>query len=155
MLLLAIDPGTTNFGFALANEDQRIIYARTVNLMQNRCITYKSIALAVCLLLNNLHKVFQFQYVCVEMQLREHMIGIMQSVCTWALMRDLSVEIVPATVWRKRIGLRNSGNYYTNKQRSVQHLRHTFGYEVPDHNAAEAMLMALGGVLPFVNPPSL
>jgi len=151
MLVLGVDPGTTNFGIAIVTDQQLLVYSRTVNLMQGVQITYSSIALAVCLLMEHLFRVFKFQHVCVEMQLREHMIAVMQSIAVWACMRNVHYEIVPATVWRKRVGLRNSGKYHINKSRSFAYVKERFYCQPSDHNSAEAILIAVGACLPYVN----
>lgn len=80
------------------------------------------------------------------MQLREHMIAVMQSVATWAYCRNISCEIVTAAVWRKRVGTRSQGSHDKNKRHSVKYCQEQYGLCIVDHNVAEALLIALGAL---------
>lgn len=149
-LILGIDPGTTNFAFALITEHQQIIYTRSLNICP-RQQTYRAISIAVPRLLDAVYTLFpSLVHVCVEMQLREHMIAVMQSVATWAYLRNVSCEIVTASTWRKRIGLRSQGAYEKNKRQSVKYCQDTLGLQISDHNVAEAILICTGALKELV-----
>lgn len=145
--MLGIDPGLTNFAFTVINASkQQVVYGNVVNIAPSLA-TYRSIGVAVCMLMETLLTKFGFSGVCVEMQLREHMIGVMQSVVVWALMRQLDVDVVPAQTWRRRVGFRGTGSYAKNKAQSVAHLQRCFQIYTTDHNVAESTLIALGYAL--------
>lgn len=147
MFVLGVDPGTTNFAFTVLNaRTQEAVYGNVVNLTPALC-TYRSIGVAVCLLMDQLLERFKFCGVCVEMQLREHMLAVMQSVVVWSLMRSVDVDVVPASAWRRRVGFRSTGNYNKNKAQSIVHLRKAFNIYTENHNVAESTLIAIGYAL--------
>ncbi len=155
MVVLGVDPGLVNFAFtALNGRTQEVLYANSINICP-RLATYRSIAISVCIVMQRLYERFHFQIVCVEMQLREHMIAVMQSVCCWSVMQNIECEIVPATLWRRRVGLRNTRTYAQNKAQSVRCRREFFGLVANDHNVAESTLIAIGCALSkgLVEPP--
>jgi hypothetical protein len=145
LIVLGIDPGTTNFAFCfLEARSQRVLHTACTNICPSGLQTYRSIAIGVKVLLDRLYNARPFHHVSVEMQLREAMIAVMQSVLMWCACRDVHSEVVHASIWRSRVGLRATGNYEKNKKKSILYLDQIYGYRTKDHNLAEATLIALG-----------
>lgn len=145
LIVLGVDPGTTNFAFCfLEARTQSVLHTSTANICSGGLQTYKTIAIGVRLLLDRLYSARPFQHVSVEMQLREAMIAVMESVVMWCVCHDVHCEVVTASTWRGRVGLRATGNYEKNKKKSILYLFQVFGYKTVDHNLAEATLIALG-----------
>lgn len=145
LILLGVDPGTTNYAFCfLEARSQCVLHTSCANICNGVPQSYKSIAVGVRLLLDRLYAAKPFQHVSVEMQLREAMIAVMQSTVMWCVDRGIHCEIVTASTWRGRVGLRATGNYEKNKKKSILYLDQVYGYKTRDHNLAEATLIALG-----------
>ena len=149
--VLGIDPGTTNFAFALTDvQSHRVVAVRSVKLQ--RSDTNVAIAMSVCALLGALARGMKVIHVAVEQQLRQPMIEICQSVVTWAYTQNISCEVVSAYTWRRRVGARNKKSWAANKKNSVDYCCWTLGYPVQDHNLAEAIMISLGATAHHFSP---
>jgi len=149
--VLGIDPGTSNFAFALTDAvSHRVVAVRAVRLQ--RTDTNVAIAMSVCALLGALVRGMKVIHVAVEQQLRQPMIEICQSVVTWAYTQNISCEVVSAYTWRRRVGTKGKGSWAANKKHSVRHCHAALGYPVQDHNLAEAIMISLGATVHHFSP---
>lgn len=140
--VLGIDPGTSDFGLALSHIDSKqVVCARSVKLPN--VSTNRHIAVSVCTLLYAIHRRYPLRHICVEQQLRSPMIEVAQTVVVWAYTQNISCEMVSAHTWRWRVGSKSQGSWAKNKKHSVRFVQ-ALGYNVLDHNVAEAVLIAKG-----------
>lgn len=142
--MLGIDPGTTDFALALCDiQTKQVVCARSLRLPD--VSTNRHIVVSVCTLLYALQKRFHpLLHICVEQQLRSPMIEVAQTVITWAFTQNISCEIVTAHTWRHRVGTKSQGTWLKNKKHSVHYVQAVMGYQIADHNIAEAVMIAAG-----------
>lgn len=147
MSVLAFDPGTTHLGWALVDEDARLVACGTLTLggggrsmrpeliaehaaraVERICATHSPPAVVV-----------------VERQMRDQMIMVAQSLVTAALCFGIPATVVHPCTWYARLGVRGLGSHAANKRRNVTLCCDTLRYAVPgrDHNACDAVLIAV------------
>jgi Holliday junction resolvasome RuvABC endonuclease subunit len=144
LILLGLDPGTVNLGYAVMLVPQQyLICSGSVQLCAS-VARYEDIAAKTCAFMSALRRQIPFDAVVVEEQLRDQMIAVMQSVLTWCAVHEIPCDLVNAARWRKRVGMRATGNYEKNKLAAIPYVQTVFKYSPPSHHAAEAILMAVG-----------
>ena len=148
-VVLALDPGTANLGYALMRvPEQYLLAAGAVRLCASDA-SYTQIAQSACVFLQQLHAASPFDAVVVEVQLREHMIAVMQSVICWCVLRGVPCDVISAATWRHRAGVRATGNYERNKAAAARQVRDFYAYAAGSSHEAEAILMAVGACSEF------
>lgn len=148
-VILALDPGTTNLGYALMRvPDQWLLAAGSVTLCASDA-AYPQIAQSACVFLESLYGASCFGAVVVETQLRDRMIAVMQSIVCWCVMRSVPCDVVAAQTWRKRVGARATGNYDRNKAASMEFARDVYSHRGRSSHECEAVLMAVGACAEF------
>lgn len=141
--VLGIDPGTSDFGLALCHiGSKQVVCARSLKLPN--VSTNRHIVISVCALLYALQRRYPLRHICVEQQLRSPMIEVAQTIITWAYTQNISCEVVSAHTWRHRVGTKSQGSWAKNKKHSLLWAQSVLGYDVRDHNVAEAVLIAAG-----------
>jgi len=144
LILLALDPGTVNLGYALMMvPHQYLICSGHVQLCSSTA-RYQDIAAKTCAFMHALRERIHYDAVVVEEQLRDQMIAVMQSVLTWCAVQQIPCDLVNAARWRKRVGMKATGNYEKNKLAAIPYVQMMFKYNPASHHAAESILMAVG-----------
>lgn len=148
-VVLACDPGTANFGWALMRVPDQVLIAAGAARISPVGPTYVQVAHNVCAFLEQTYAIHPFDAVVVEIQLREYMIAVMQSVICWCAMRGVPIRALTAQQWRWCAGVRAAGSHAGNKAFSVAHLKAAHGYMAKSPDEADAVLMALGACVDF------
>jgi Holliday junction resolvasome RuvABC endonuclease subunit len=144
LLICGIDPGTTNYGYAILDDRARIVKAGTRRLCKHgsshAAICTSVVDVAGALFLDN-----NVTHVSIEAQMRASMHCVAAATMTTALLCGCDSQIVHATRWRKRLDcdLANAGSHDKNKTNSVDLVKRLYDLVVSDH-AADAILIALG-----------
>ncbi len=137
---IGFDPGTQNLAFAVL-DDTTLVYATVMRLCRTRA-TKSDIAYLCVRLMHVLVEAFRPDEVWVEMQMRERMQAVAQSLVAAALAYGVPGTLIHAARWKACVGIACSGDHRENKRRAVQRAR-VLGYVLSNHNIADAILIAL------------
>jgi Holliday junction resolvasome RuvABC endonuclease subunit len=150
MRVLAFDPGTTNLGWALVDEDARLVACGTLTLGSGgRSLRPEVVAEHAARAVERIVATHSPpDVVVVERQMRDQMIMVAQSLVTAALCFGIPATVVHPSTWYACLGVRGLGSHAANKRRNVALCCDTLRYSVPDrdHNACDAVLIALAHV---------
>lgn len=146
MIVAGIDPGTTNFGYAVVNERGVIVHCGSRVLCPHKW-THQRTCDAVIDFVGELLVSHGATHVSIEAQMRAKMHCVAASVYTVAALCGCDSEIVHASHWRARLrsALCDAGDHDTNKLNSVEFVYGIYKRKFNSHTA-EAILMALGRI---------
>ncbi len=141
--VLAIDPGTENFAFAVFDDDY-FVTAGCSRLCVHAS-TYEVIAFRSAQVVRALIDRFSPREVWIESQMRRKMVAVAQSCLTAAMVYGTEAGYLHPVRWKHLVGLQATGNYNQNKRESIDLARQR-GYVSAgshNHNLADACLIAL------------